>query len=320
MMDYDIKLDTLTSKQSEFETLKSSAEDIYNEFNSSCLSSLSSELSSLSNNLKKPIERLKKGYTNSSTWLKNYVTELTNLEDELSSFSSSSLEKPVEFKGEFVDLFGKKTMPIIKTGGDIHANKVLDPSLTGVIGQADGSQLLVYQYNGQTFYIPNTKIDLDTYAAYIKKYKMYQNAGFQGGQCMLLSQYYASDMLSGKFTTKAAMDSHSGAPAVKMNERCRSTNEQDVLNYVYQEINAGNPVVLQVTQKNSNRGARHLVTMVGYTTDVKSAQDLTPDKILVLDCVDGRVQTLAERNRRLFNQGGTYQALGPTERFKSSIA
>ena len=319
-MDYDIKIDTLTSKQSEFETLKSSAEDIYNEFNSCYLSNLSSELSSLSTNLKKPIERLKKGYDNSNTWLKNYVKELGDLESELASFSSSSLDKPIEFKGEFIDLFGKKTMPIIKTGGDIHANKVLDPSLTGVIGQADGSELLVYQYNGQTFYIPNTKIALDDYAAYIRKYKMYQNAGFQGGQCMLLSQYYASDMISGKYTKKSAMDSHSGAPAVKMNERCRSENMQDVLNYVYQEINAGNPVVLQVSQKNSYRGARHLVTMVGYTTDVKSAADLTPDKILVLDCVDGKVQTLAERNRRLFNQGGTYQALGPTEKFLASVA
>jgi hypothetical protein len=60
--------------------------------------------------------------------------------------------------------------------------------------------------------------------------------------------------------------------------------------------------------------------MVGYTSDVKSAADLTPDKILVLDCVDGKVQTLSERNRKLFNQGGTYQALGPTEKFLATIA
>ena len=115
-MDYDIKIDTLSSKQSEFETLKSDAEDIYNEFNSCYLSNLSSELSSLSTNIKKPIERLKKGYTNSNTWLKNYVKELGELEDIIASFTGTNLTVPTEFKGEFIDLFGKKTLPLLKTG------------------------------------------------------------------------------------------------------------------------------------------------------------------------------------------------------------
>ena len=312
-MDYDIKLDTLESKQTEFDTLKANVEDIYNEFNSCYLNKLSgTEISSLSSKIKKEVDRLKKGYTNSSTWLTNYNKELNALEDSLAGFSAANLDAPVEFAGEFVDMFGKVTMPIIKTGGDIHANKDLFKGMMG-------AGMIEYTYNGQTFYIADTSIPLDQYAAYIQGNKMYQNAGFQGGQCMLLSQYYASDMLSGKFTTKSAMDSHSGAPAVKMNERLKSTNAQDVLNYCYAELQEGNPVVLQVTQKNSYRGARHLVTMVGFTSDVKSAADLTPDKILVLDCVDGKVQTLAERNRNLFNQGGTYQALGPTEKFKSTL-
>ena len=122
-MDYDIKLDTLTSKQSEFETLKSSAEDIYNEFNSCYLSRIyDSEISGIKNGLKEPISRLKNGYTNSNSWLKDYVKELGELEDNLAAFNVADLNEITEFKGEFVDLFGKKTMPIIKTGGDIHAN------------------------------------------------------------------------------------------------------------------------------------------------------------------------------------------------------
>ncbi len=122
-MDYDIKVSSLETKSSELETHKSSAEDIYNEFNSCYLSSINDpELSSIKTGLKAPVERLKKGFTNSNTWLKNYLTELNALEDGLAGFSASGLTAPTEFKGEFVDMFGKKTMPIIKTGGDIHAN------------------------------------------------------------------------------------------------------------------------------------------------------------------------------------------------------
>jgi len=122
-MDFKAVLNTLESKSSELETLKSGAEDIYNEFNSCYISSMNcSELSKLKTNIKTPVERLKKGYTNSNTWFQKYTKELSALEDSLAAFSAGNLTSPTEFKGEFVDMFGKVTMPIIKTGGDIHAN------------------------------------------------------------------------------------------------------------------------------------------------------------------------------------------------------
>ena len=147
----------------------------------------------------------------------------------------------------------------------------------------------------------------------------YQNAGFLGSQCMLLSQYYASDMLRGEYTSKDTMANHGGSPAVKMNERTKSSEEQPVKDYMYQELSQGHPVVLQVTQKRSNEGLRHLVTAVGYSSNVSSSADLTPENFLVLDCVDGKVQTLSERNRKLYAQGGNYQALGPTNKFLAAI-
>ena len=104
-----------------------------------------------------------------------------------------------------------------------------------------------------------------------------------------------------------------------MNERTKSSSEQPVKDYMYQELAQGHPVVLQVTQKRSNEGLRHLVTAVGFSSNVTSSADLTPENILVLDCVDGKVQTLSERNRKLYAQGGTYQALGPTNNFLASI-
>jgi murein DD-endopeptidase MepM/ murein hydrolase activator NlpD len=122
-MDLIIKLQTLQYKSSELETLKSGAEDIYNEFNSCYLSNISDEeISKIKTKLKEPIERIKKGYTNCNKWFTDYLKEMNELEGNLAAFSGTSLTTPTEFKGEFVDMFGKKTMPIIKTGGDIHAN------------------------------------------------------------------------------------------------------------------------------------------------------------------------------------------------------
>ena len=56
-MDYDISLDTLDSKSSDFESMKASVEDIYNEFNSCYLSSLSdTEISALKAKIKTNID------------------------------------------------------------------------------------------------------------------------------------------------------------------------------------------------------------------------------------------------------------------------
>ena len=322
-MDYEIDLNALNNKKSKLENLKTESENVYNEFNNNLSNLSGTELSGIANKTKNSINRLKKGTNNSNKWFQKYIDELSKLEESLAAFDVSGLTETTEFGGEFIDMFGKVTMPVLKTGGDIHANaQALE---NGVFGNA-GENLLKYSFNGKTFLIPNTKISLDDYAAYIKNNKMYQDAGFLGGDCMLLSQYYASDMIMGKYTKKQVMYDHGGSPAVKMNERCKSTNPSDVLNYCYSEINQGHPVVLQVSQVNSNRGARHLVTMVGYTTDVKGPEDLTPDNILVLDCYDGTVQTLGQarsqggHERRLFAQGGNYQALGPTEKFLSTVS
>ncbi len=201
------------------------------------------------------------------------------------------------------------------TGSDVKLNMTSTNSQAAL---TDGS-MYTYTYNGQTFNVANTKINIDDYAAYLQKNGMYQNAGLLGGQCMLLSQYYASDLLSGNYTSKDTMNSWGGSPATKINERTASENVEPVMEYTYNELSEGNPVVLQVTQKRSDEGLRHLVTAVGYSSNVTSYADLTPENILVLDCVDGKVQTLSERNRKLYNQNGKYQALGATEKYLASI-
>ena len=52
-----------------------------------------------------------------------------------------------------------------------------------------------------------------------------------------------------------------------------------------------------------------------HNKEVTDFSQLTPENILVLDNVDGKIQTLSERNRELYNNGNGYQALGATNLF-----
>ena len=318
MADFEIKLDTLQAKKNTLSSSKTKVEKIVESYNSSTIKKASSAINKVSAKITKNMGRLSTGYTNSVSWLTDYLSELNSLEASLASFSVDTMTQIKKFKGSFEDIFGKVTMPAIKTGGDPNCNEKLGTLVSG--------NVIKITLNGKEYFVVDTKMSVEEYANYIKSNRMTQNDGLLGGQCMILSQYYAADLIRGTKTSKSTMASLSGGPAVRINNKCRSQNESDVLRFAYNEINAGRPVVLQVTQIHSDKGLRHLVTMVGYTPDVKSAADLTPDKILVLDCVDGKLQTLGQarseggHERRLFNQGGKgYYALGATDKFLASL-
>ena len=307
-MDYLIDLPTLEKSAASLESIKSKATTIQNNYNSSYLNSLSNtEIASVTKKLKTAIDRLAKGYSNSSTWFKKYNKEITTIEEQLSTFKVDGLTEPIEFKGKFEDLFGKRTMPAIQTNGDPEFNSRQITSTNG--------HLLEFTYNGNTFYVVNTKISIQDYENYVQSNKLYQKGGLLGGQCMVLSQYYAVDLLRGTYTSRNKMSNLEGAPATRIKEKSNSGDVNDIKEYLFSELNEGNPVVLQVTTQTP--GNRHLVTVVGYKSGVTSASDLTPENLLVLDCYDGKIQTLSERNRNYYNQGRGYLAYGPTETFKS---
>ncbi len=190
-MDYDILLQKLTSSSSELGTYKANAEDIYNEFNSSYLGTISDpELSKITTNIKPTVERIKNGVTNSDTWLKNYVNELNSLEDALAGFSGS-LTAPTEFTSEFVDMFGKRTMPIIKTGGDIHANaqglidnEIIKKALEKYASEYENAYK---SYSSDNTFMTITKLADGTYVTHIvvadptQIHKGYANGGYGNG-------------------------------------------------------------------------------------------------------------------------------------------
>ena len=252
-------------------------------------------------------EEAKNGLTQSTAKITNLTTTFTTIAGYLSDTSATY---------QAGDQAAEATVT------DVGANQTGSNTISAEsAAYLSSGTMKSYNHNGRDFNMVNTKIDVPTYQEYVKKNGLNQNAGLLGGDCMLLSQYYATDLERGTYTRKSTMANRQGGPATRINDRKSSTNPDEVLEYTYQQLSKGHPVVLQVSQVRSDEGLRHLVTAVGYASSVKSSKDLTPDNILVLDCVDGNLQTLGQaraeggHERRLFAQGGKYQALGPTATF-----
>ena len=127
-MDYSITLDSLSSKKSEFEGLKSNVDNICNEYDSGYLKNLSSELASLKSSIDNNMSRLKNGYGNSNSWLSRYVKDINEVENNLAGFNVAGAAKPTEFKSEFIDIFSKVTMPTLRS------DYVMPGTLEGSLG------------------------------------------------------------------------------------------------------------------------------------------------------------------------------------------
>ena len=118
MADFDIKVGALNGKKSTFDGMSSKASTIESEYQGTTIKNAKSAYSNVATKITQNMERLKKGYENSDTWFGSYLSELEALEASLASFSSAGLTTPIEFKGAFEDIFGKITMPCLKTGAE----------------------------------------------------------------------------------------------------------------------------------------------------------------------------------------------------------
>lgn len=261
--------------------------------------------------LKAPERYDKKG--NETQSYRDYISQ----ESSLKSAINDSEKLCIQYQKEIDNIVNNiKSLDSSIQETNTSAYATTSTSGISVVSTSNLDNLVKINYNGINYNVVNTKIPVVEYSEYVQKNRMYQNAGALGGQCMIASQIYARDLLRGTYSSKEDFINMKGSPATRINEKVRSQSKDEVLSYVYNEIQEGHPVVLQVTQKRSNEGLRHLVTVVGFKENVTSYSQLTSENILVLDNVDGKIQTLSERNRELYNQGGNgYYALGPTENF-----
>ena len=188
----------------------------------------------------------------------------------------------------------------------VNAIKALDSKVTdfsvsdfsggssSVIGSVEGGKMLKMNIDGQEFYVANTRINLLDYQEYINKYNITQNGGVLVGECPVFSQYYAMDLMRGTYTARDDVIHNNKAPSPRVNVTVESTNKDDVLKYIYDEAVNGRVTTLQVTKAG---GGRHIVTIVGFDSSVKSWEDLNSDTILCLDNTTGRVSSLSKSGK-----------------------
>jgi hypothetical protein len=118
MADFDIALSALDTKKTSLASMSGKIDQIAENYSTTSLFSPKSAYSTVANRINNNINRLKKGYKNSDTWFGSYLTELQQLESELASKKRSGMTEPISFKGTFEDIFGKITMPCLKTGAE----------------------------------------------------------------------------------------------------------------------------------------------------------------------------------------------------------
>ena len=139
MADLEIEVSTLDGKKGNLDTMKGKVDSINETYEGTSIKEAKEGYDKIASKITKNMGRLKNGYSNSSTWFSEYLSELKSLESNLSSFSGDSLTTPIEFNGKFEDIFGKVTMPAIKTGGDKNCNEKLvelGPSLSKDLSNA----------------------------------------------------------------------------------------------------------------------------------------------------------------------------------------
>ncbi len=166
MADYIVDISSLEVKQQELNELSNQTTNIYDSFDSSYLSRLGgTELSFVKNKLSNVFQRLQKGSNNSSSWFNRYINEISNLENKLSSFDMAGINLK-DFKGQFSDMFGKITLPLLKTNNVLNDYNYLASIQTGghiekKVFKYKGINMKYYIYipefkNGQTTGLPLT--------------------------------------------------------------------------------------------------------------------------------------------------------------------
>ena len=167
--------------------------------------------------------------------------------------------------------------------------------------KASGDGTVKLNALGGTWNVVKTKTSLTEYASIVQKNKICQtnDTSKYSDYCLAFSYVHASNMKNGQVDNAAAAGNykHSGEFYTFVND-----NKQVVLNKVYDEINSGNPVILQVNG-NSKGTVRHFVTVVGYKDTVKSGSTITEDDLLILDSWDGQVERMDTSSSRFMTTG-----------------
>lgn len=169
-------------------------------------------------------------------------------------------------------------------------------------GTGGGNGTMVLNILGGQFNVVNTKSKVTDFASKMRKNGTYQgsNSDRYGGYCLGFAYTHAWGMYTGN-TSYNGENGHGYTGAGNFTTYINDDISQ-VMRVVYDEINKGKPIILQV---NGNKAgtSRHFVTVVGYNSNVKSAASLKPTDLLILDSWDAKIERMDQSGSRFVTSG-----------------
>ena len=155
---------------------------------------------------------------------------------------------------------------------------------------------------GGDWKVVDTSISVQDYYNHVKANGICQDTdpSIYGDYCLAFAYIHSSNMKNGN-TSDGAGEASNYAHAGEFDTYI-TDNKSEMLGKVYEELNKGNPVILQVNG-NSEGTCRHFVTVVGYKNTVTSAANLTEKDLLILDSWDGELERMDTDYSRFLTTG-----------------
>lgn len=181
-------------------------------------------------------------------------------------------------------------------GSSSNSNNTYDPTLSS--GGTTELNIL-----GGTFTVVNTPISVTDYNNAILRKGVFQasNPSKYSDKCLGFAYVHACGLYRG--STAASPDDganyNSGGCsfATYVND-----SKEDVLEKVFNEVANGRPVILHVNG-NKQGTSRHFVTVVGFSSHVTNASNLTEQDLLIIDSYDGKIERMDTQGSRFMTTG-----------------
>ena len=197
-----------------------------------------------------------------------------------------------------IKIVSVKVKDIIGNVKQIDCNiKYMDPTI-------GNNNIKYYVCNNETYVLAKTKNDLDSFVRKVKG-KISQNADVTncGSACLSFSLYHAYFIQYGNMNEMNLNDACNYNYPIRF-DTIYNVNKQTILGMIFDEINTGRVIVMQVD--NNNQG-RHFVLVVGYKRGVYNKSQLKEEDLIFIDSWDGVLKTGKSSTRRMYsdsNKGG----------------
>ena len=152
--------------------------------------------------------------------------------------------------------------------------------------------------------VVNTAYKVEDYYNHVQNNGICQDSdpGSFGDYCLAFAYIHSSNMKNGS-SEDGAYNALNYAHAGEF-ETYITDDKSQMLSKVYEELNKGNPVILQVNG-NTQGTSRHFVSVVGYKNTVTSAANLKETDLLILDSWDGELERMDTSGSRFLTTGAS---------------